>query len=120
MSLGCLEARKPANLPRLAQALHISMKVKPMNSVTEEEVLHMVKATGPIEKATADFELEKRIRNFLSTRHQPALERLEVEASGGTVTLRGKVTSYYEKQLGQTCCRRVAGVVRLIDAVVVD
>lgn len=79
----------------------------------------MVKATHPGGKA-ADLDLEKRVRCFLSTRHQPALRKLEVQAESGTVTLKGRVQTYYEKQLGQHCCRRVAGVVRLIDHVVVD
>jgi osmotically-inducible protein OsmY len=47
----------------------------------------------------------------------PTLRNLEVEAQGGIVTLRGTVNSFYEKQLGQQCCRRVAGVVKLIDAI---
>jgi hypothetical protein len=33
------------------------------------------------------------------------------------VTLTGRVRTYYEKQLSQQRCRRVAGVVQLIDKV---
>lgn len=69
------------------------------------------------QRIDADLELERRIKNYLQGRHQPALRNLEVEAQGGTVTLRGTVRSFYEKQLGQQCCRRVAGVVRLIDSI---
>ena len=38
---------------------------------------------------------------------------------GGTVTVRGRVPTYYEKQLAINSCRRVAGVVKLVDDVVV-
>ena len=65
----------------------------------------------------ADRDLERRVMNYLTGRHVPALRRLEVQAAGGTVTLRGTVGSFYEKQLSQQCCRRVAGVLNLIDAV---
>ena len=69
------------------------------------------------EDDAADRDLERRVTNYLNGRHLPALRYLQVEADNGTVTLRGTVSSFYEKQLSQQCCRRVAGVVKLIDAV---
>jgi hypothetical protein len=65
----------------------------------------------------ADHDLKRRVALFLAGRHVLSLRRLEVEARGGTVTLRGRVGSFYEKQLSRQCCRRVAGVVELIDRV---
>jgi osmotically-inducible protein OsmY len=65
----------------------------------------------------ADRDLERRVMNYLRGRHLPALRHLEVEATDGIVTLRGTVNSFYEKQLSQQCCRRVAGVLKLVDAV---
>jgi osmotically-inducible protein OsmY len=65
----------------------------------------------------ADRDLERRVANYLVGKHVPGLRHLAVEARGGTVTLRGRVQTFYEKQLCQDCSRRVAGVVRLIDAV---
>ncbi len=67
--------------------------------------------------AEADRDLERRVVNYLAGRHVPGLRHLEVEARNGTVTLRGRVYSFYEKQLCQESCRRVAGVVRYVDAV---
>lgn len=67
----------------------------------------------------ADRDLERRVVNYLFERHVPGLRDVEVEAHNGTVTLRGRVRSFYEKQLCQSCCRRVAGVVRFIDHVAV-
>jgi len=68
---------------------------------------------------TLDRDLERRVQNYLYGRQVHGLRRIEVEASGGTVTLRGRVRSYYEKQLCIHCCRRVAGVIELVDEVVV-
>jgi osmotically-inducible protein OsmY len=65
----------------------------------------------------ADHDLERRVVNYLAERHVPGLRHLEVEAQNGIVTLRGRVQSFYEKQLCQAICRRVAGVVRYVDDV---
>lgn len=68
-----------------------------------------------VERTGHDVELERRVMNYLVGRHVPSLRHISVEAAGGTVTLRGKVRSFYEKQLCHNCCRRVAGVVQLVD-----
>lgn len=68
----------------------------------------------------ADHELARRVASSLTHHHVPSLRRLEVSAAGGVVTLRGRVHSFYEKQLSQHCCRHVPGVLRLIDAVEVS
>jgi osmotically-inducible protein OsmY len=67
-----------------------------------------------------DAELEERIRIFLDQRNVPSLRRLNVSAENGTVHLRGKVRSFYEKQLCLSCCKRVAGVMRVVDDIKVD
>jgi hypothetical protein len=72
--------------------------------------------TGP-SLDPADHDLKRRVALFLAGRHVLSLRYLEVEARGGTVTLRGRVGSFYEKQLSQQCCRRVAGVIELVDHV---
>ncbi len=64
-----------------------------------------------------DRDLERRVTAFLAGRNVPALRRLYVRSSQGVVTLRGHVRTFYEKQLGGTVARRVAGVVRLVDDV---
>ncbi len=53
----------------------------------------------------------------LLNRNMAALRRVIVRASSGTVTLRGTVTSFYQKQLCIQACRAVPGVVALIDEV---
>jgi osmotically-inducible protein OsmY len=66
---------------------------------------------------TADRDLEKRVANYLHGRHVPSLRKLAIASENGEVTLSGRVQSFYEKQVAIHCCRRVAGVVRLIDEV---
>jgi hypothetical protein len=54
-----------------------------------------------------DRELEQRVRTFLAGHNVPSLRRLAIEARDGTVTLQGRVATFYEKQLSQQCKRRV-------------
>ena len=66
---------------------------------------------------SADRELERRVSNYLQGRHLPSLRKLAVDSCDGSVTLRGKVGTFHEKQVAIHCCQRVAGVVHLIDMV---
>ena len=67
-----------------------------------------------------DLDLETRVAQYLLDRHHPGLRSLDVEAHSGTVTIRGTVRTFYEKQLCQHICRRVAGVIGLVDHVLVS
>jgi hypothetical protein len=55
--------------------------------------------------------------SFLADAHMPGLRQLAVDAKHGVVTVKGRVRTYYEKQLGGQRARRVAGVVKLIDCI---
>jgi len=66
-----------------------------------------------------DSVLARRVQLFLASQPRPALRYLQVEARGSTVTLRGLVTTYYERQLALQCSRQVAGVRELIDKITV-
>ena len=57
--------------------------------------------------------------NYLLGYKMPSLRQIQVASNNGTVTIRGKVTSFYQRQLCINCSRRVAGVVRLIDELTV-
>jgi osmotically-inducible protein OsmY len=72
---------------------------------------------GTVPSKVSNDELARRVKIFLSSRHQPSFRHLHIDASGGTVTLRGRVSSFYEKQLSYQCCRHVAGVFKIIDQV---
>ena len=64
-----------------------------------------------------DRDLERRIVNYLYTRQVSVARAISVQADNGTVTLRGEVFSFYQKQLCISCSRRVAGVLGLVDEI---
>jgi osmotically-inducible protein OsmY len=66
---------------------------------------------------TKDQDLQRRVISFLAGRYLPSLRTLQVDVHEGTVTLRGRVASFYEKQVAIHSCQRVAGVRHLVDAV---
>ena len=67
-----------------------------------------------------DRDLEHRVTHFLNGRNVAALRHIIVRAHDGTITLRGTVTSFYQKQLCILACRDVPGVTGLVDEVEVD
>jgi osmotically-inducible protein OsmY len=66
---------------------------------------------------STDSALERQISSQLAESHRPGLKRLAVKVAGGSVTLHGRVASFYEKQLAIQSCRVLAGIERLVDAV---
>jgi len=69
----------------------------------------------PVVDFTEDELLARNVRNFVLGRIQPATNHVDVDADCGTVTLRGRVGSFYLKQLWLHGAQRVAGVRRVID-----
>ena len=63
----------------------------------------------------ADGELRRRIVNFLHSRNVPGVHQVRIDAASGTIFLHGRVPSTQARRLCVECCRRVAGVIRLID-----
>lgn len=74
-------------------------------------------AAGTISTTTHRVDLKRRIESFLAGRNLPGLRQLNVRVDDGVVLLSGRVRSFYEKQLANHCCRRVAGVLEVIDSV---
>jgi osmotically-inducible protein OsmY len=66
-----------------------------------------------------DYDLQRRVKNYLNSKQMRSLRDVVVDADNGTVVLRGEVNSFYEKQLCLSCTRRVAGVVELVDEILV-
>ena len=64
-----------------------------------------------------DAALARRVRSFLVNRHVSALRHLRVSADRGVITISGRVSTFYEKQLSYASARRVAGVQRVLDQV---
>ena len=65
----------------------------------------------------ADLEIQRLVVVHLAETNRPSLRRLAVEVHKGMITLRGSVTSFYEKQLAIHSCVSVAGCGHLVDAV---
>lgn len=90
------------------------------HTCAEQDLTHdawPVRVDVPAEKINAD--MQRRVRSFLATRSEPGLRRIDIEADGSRITLRGQVRSYYERQLAVHCCRRVAGVTEVVDHLLV-
>jgi osmotically-inducible protein OsmY len=64
-----------------------------------------------------DADLERRVVNFLLGYKIPALRGIEVRSDRGEVTLQGRVSSFYQRQLCISCCRHVAGVIDVVDRI---
>lgn len=69
------------------------------------------------DKSEADRELESRVAEVLRQQSIPAFRQLRIDARDGTVTLRGRVDSFYEKQVALHCCLRVPGVKRGLEGI---
>ena len=70
-----------------------------------------------ISAGDSDRDLEQRVLGFLRQWQIPSLRRIIVKVCEGTVTLHGRVPSFYQRQLCLACCQRVAGVLKLIDEI---
>ncbi|MGE0533473.1 MAG: BON domain-containing protein [Pirellulales bacterium] len=70
--------------------------------------------------ATTTSDTLERVRLFLSANSMPALRRLQVDTNGDAIELRGQVPTFYEKQVATECARRVAGVIRVVNLIVVS
>ena len=62
-----------------------------------------------------DAELEHRIYSFLHLRQVSPNGRIRLRVRGGTVVVSGKLCSSHAKWLCMECCRRVAGVIKIVD-----
>jgi osmotically-inducible protein OsmY len=72
-----------------------------------------------VNRSTNDVELERRVLNYLHQRFSNLTE-LEVEARDGRVILRGIVSYPHIQRRCIDCCRSVAGVLDVIDRLIVS
>lgn len=68
-----------------------------------------------IHNTSYDADLLTRVGIALTLRLQHTLHAVHLHVSGGTVTLRGIVPSFYDRQLAIEVTRRVAGVLKVQD-----
>ena len=66
-------------------------------------------------EATVDRDLEKRVCQFLRMTHTPSCQAVKIEVRNGVVRVRGRVPSFYHRQLCVHNCIRVPGVQSVID-----
>lgn len=64
-----------------------------------------------------DEDIVRRVSKFLSLQHFPCFERLQLGIEKGSLTIRGHVGTYYEKQVALTTCQQVPGVLQLVDRI---
>jgi osmotically-inducible protein OsmY len=67
----------------------------------------------------SDAKLVRRVRQTLADLHVPILRTLDVSAADGVVTLRGRVRTYYERQLAHAGVKRIPGVASLVEEITV-
>ena len=64
-------------------------------------------------------DLQRRVQNYLNDRNLNSFDSLNVDADRGQLTISGVLNSYYDKQVAINSCRRVAGVLSVIDEIIV-
>ena len=64
-------------------------------------------------------ELCGRVKQFLEAQHFNSFRKIDVQASGDSVVLKGSMPSFHERQLALACCHRVAGVRGVVDELLV-
>jgi osmotically-inducible protein OsmY len=67
-----------------------------------------------------DEDVVHRVEEFLSRQHFPSFQRFDVEMLDGSLTVRGSVDSFYEKQIAMSVCQNVPGVLAFVDDISVD
>lgn len=68
----------------------------------------------------ASQDLQQRVALYLQNRQLAFGGRLRIEAKQGTVTLAGRVPTFYRRQLIYAATRKIAGVLKVIDQLEVE
>ncbi|TWT80157.1 BON domain protein [Planctomycetes bacterium CA13] len=88
-----------------------------MNALIEYR--HVGGETGFVVDKRAAGRIDQDVRAKLESAHQPALRAVSCEFRQGVLQLRGRVDSFYLKQLAQEQVRRVDGVTSIINNIYV-
>ncbi len=102
-----------------ARLMHVSsLDLTLVNSLTYGVAGNMASGRA---KATdnSPLDLKRRIIACLSQRGVSSVRHLNIEVKDGTVTFRGTVRSFYERQLC-LCCQYVPGVRKVVDDLTVQ
>ena len=79
-----------------------------------------MKSTKQTPVDSGDATIREQVSRVLCSSYFPAFRSLEIDVEQGAVTLSGVVQSFYEKQVAMTSCQHVAGVIALIDRILVE
>ena len=71
-------------------------------------------------RTQSEAELERRAQAHLNASPHNELRSVQCEVHGDVLTLRGRVKSYYLKQLAQESIRGIDGIHRIVNQMVVD
>lgn len=71
-------------------------------------------------ESTNNDELKSRVFAFLRDLDPSSARRVTVEAADNVVALRGRVITFYTRQLFVESCRRIPGVTAVIDELRVE
>ena len=72
-----------------------------------------------ISRSCPELEVGRRVMEGLWASNLPGLRRVAIDVHHDTVTLRGEVASYYERQMAIARTAGVSGVSRVVDMLVV-
>ncbi len=64
-----------------------------------------------------DDDVQWRVESYLGRQHFPGIRGLEVQVDDGVVTVTGQVDNFHQRQVAVNACRRVAGVLKLVDEI---
>ena len=77
----------------------------------------MLTPTVEPNSSISDIELERRATAYLRSRSFSSFRALTVQSHRGVVTVTGRLPTFHERQVAQATCRRVAGVLKVVDAI---
>ncbi|MCE9604409.1 MAG: BON domain-containing protein [Planctomycetia bacterium] len=100
----------------------VSVTFVPFFEVPPAAALPPIEVASDSEDATpnaSDRAIALRVAHALAELHVPILRTLEIAVRAGNVTLRGRVRSYYERQLAHANAKRVPGVVKVIEEITI-
>ncbi len=83
-------------------------------------IANISKSGAEFSETIYDTDLERRLASFLHARNVPERESVHIEVYCGTVVVHGPMHSDHAKWLCIECCRHVAGVINLVDEIVVE
>jgi osmotically-inducible protein OsmY len=81
--------------------------------VRGRDVLESLTVTSSV-PTSSDLACQDRIQNLLQG-ERPEFRHLQVTTHRGTVTMQGRVSSYYLRQLAIRCCQQAAGAFHIND-----